>query len=133
MDDANKDTTKTAGDKELVKPTAAPEVKKPTAAEAEADAQLEANRKEPVRVVNPRAPEEVAKQHEAVDAEREARNEANREGHEKNMEAIEAAAHEAQARTAHADDHRAKHVPTGKENNRNTPRVLADGTKVWDQ
>lgn len=88
--------------------------------------------RENVKVVNPRAPEAVARQHQEVDAFMEKRNEENREGHEKNMERAEAEAQEAQARTAHADDHRANHVPTGKQFNRNTPRVLPDGTKVWD-
>lgn len=99
----------------------------------EHDAQLTADRKDPVRTVNPRAPEAVARQHQEVDAFNEKRNEENRPGHEKNMERAEIEANEAQARTAHADDHRANHVPTGKQQNRNTPRVLEDGTKVWDQ
>lgn len=107
-------------------PAPAPEAK------TEQDAALEADRKDPVRVNNPAAPEAVAKQHEEVDAAHEKRNEENRPGHAVNMEKIEQAAAEAQARTKYADDHRAAHVPTGKEENRNTPRVLADGTKVWD-
>lgn len=96
------------------------------------DADLEAHR-DNVTVNNPRAPEAVAKQHQETDALNDKRNEENRPGHEKNMERVEAEAQEAQARTQHADHHLAGHVPTGKERNRNTPRVLADGTKVWDQ
>jgi hypothetical protein len=104
---------------------------KEKAEQAERDARMEAER-DNVKTNNPKAPEAVAQQHQAVDAAMEKRNEENSEGHEKNMERAEAEAHEAQARTHHADDHRANHVPTGKENNRNTPRVLKDGTKVWD-
>lgn len=78
------------------------------------------------------APDEVAAQHEQVAKDLDARNEGNKEGHAKNMEQIEQDAMEAQARTAHADDPRARHVPTGKEQNHNTPRVLPDGNKVWD-
>lgn len=118
---------------------AKPKTPDPAAAKAEEDAKLreedaklEAAR-EGARVNNPAAPEAVAKQHEEVDAFNEKRNEENLEGHRLNQERIAQDAAEAQARTAHADDHRARHVPTGKENNRNTPRVLPDGTKVWDQ
>lgn len=67
-----------------------------------------------------------------VDADLAARNAANEEGHAKNMQQVEQDAMEAQMRTEHADDPRARHVPTGKEQNHNTPRVLSDGTKVWD-
>lgn len=110
----------------------ADEQKAKVTAQAEKDREAEAAR-ENVKVNNPAAPEAVAQQHEQVDAAAEKRNEENAEGHAKNMELAEAEAHEAQMRTEHADDHRARHVPTGKENNRNTPRVLKDGTKVWDQ
>lgn len=99
----------------------------------EADQEAEKAREHNVTTNNPRAPEAVAKQHAEVDAAADKRNEENRPGHEKNMERIEAEAHEAHARGAHADHHLAGHVPTGKQNNRNTPRVLPDGTKVWDQ
>lgn len=97
------------------------------------DAEDEAERdKDGPHVNNPRAPEAVAKQHELVDKLKEDRNEANRPGHEKNMERLEHEAQEAQARTEHAHDPRANHVPTGKQDNRNTPRIDADGTKHWD-
>lgn len=80
---------------------------------------------------NPASPDAIAAQHEAVDAAMAQRNEENAEGHAKNMEMVEAAAIEANMRTEYADDPRAKHTPTGKENNLNTPRVLPDGSKVW--
>lgn len=96
------------------------------------DAELEASRKQNEATVDTKAAEAVAKQHEKVDTELAARNEANQEGHAKNMDLLEAEAHEAQARTAHADDPRAKHTPTGKQSNRNTPRIDKDGTKHWD-
>lgn len=99
---------------------------------AKSDAAMTESRKDPVIVTNPNAPEAVRAQHEAVDAALAKRNEENAEGHSVNMEKAEAEAHESAARMKHADDHRAGHVPTGKENNRNTPRVLKDGTKVWD-
>lgn len=93
---------------------------------AEADANVK------VTINDPNSTEAIKEQHQRVDAELAKRNEENAEGHEKNMEKIEAAAHEAKARGEHADDHRAGHVPTGKQINHNTPRVLADGSKVWD-
>lgn len=120
-----------AAPEQVKKPDAEP-AKKPDAETAAKDRELEDSRHDNVRVVNPRAPEAVARQHEEVDAALEKRNDENREGHDKNMAAIEHTAAEAQGRTAHADDPRARHVPTGKEQNRNTPRVLPDGTKVWD-
>lgn len=86
---------------------------------------------EGVRVNDPTAPEAIAQQHRDRDAALEKLNEENMPGHEKNMAAIQASAEEAQARTAHADDPRANFTPTGKEDNKNTPRVLDDGTKVW--
>lgn len=87
---------------------------------------------EPGEHVNrPDLPEAIAEQHAEVDRRNAERNEANMEGHEKNMRALEAQAEEAQARTAHAADPRANFTPTGKEDNRNTPTVLPDGTKVW--
>jgi hypothetical protein len=98
-----------------------------------ADREAEERRGDGRHVNNPRAPEAVARQHEEVDQANAKRNEQNREGHAKNMERVEAEAGEAQMRTAHADDHRANHVPTGKQTNRNTPRIDADGTKHWDQ
>jgi hypothetical protein len=96
------------------------------------DDEREQGRAKNVSVNNPRAPEAVARQHDKVDQALERRSEQNREGHERNMQRETALAEEAQARTAHADDHRANHVPTGKQENRNTPRILKDGTKVWD-
>lgn len=85
-----------------------------------------------VKVNDPLSAEAIAEQHSQRDAALEKRNEDNMEGHEKNMAKIEAQAAEANARTANPDDPRANFVPTGKENNKNTPRVLEDGTKVWD-
>lgn len=52
-------------------------------------------------------------------------NEQNREGHEKNMRKIEEHAEQAAANSEKAP-------PTGKEWNRNTPRIDKDGTKHWD-
>jgi hypothetical protein len=50
-------------------------------------------------------------------------NEANKEGHEKNMKAIE---------EAHKGDVGKKPAPQlGKEDNGNTPRVNKDGSKSW--
>jgi hypothetical protein len=102
-------------------------------AQTEQDREAEAARSAPVFVNRADADASVREQHEKVDAFAAKRNDENRQGHERNMERIEAEAQEAQARTQHSHDHRANHVPTGKQNNRNTPRVLADGTKVWDQ
>jgi hypothetical protein len=70
----------------------------------------------------------VKAQHEAVDKAMEDLNARNEAGHQKNMEAIEAAAEEAKAHTEKPD---ASHVPTGKEWNRNTPVVHEDGSKSW--
>lgn len=98
----------------------------------EKDAALEEQRGDTTEVVNTKAPEAVARQHEKVDAELAKRSEANREGHAKNMERLEHEAAEAQARTQHADDPRARHTPTGKQVNRNTPRIDKDGNKHWD-
>jgi hypothetical protein len=96
------------------------------------DAELTANRSGNVTTNNPKAPENVARQHEKVDAELARRSEQNRPGHEKNMERAEAEAGEAHARTDNADDHRSGHVPTGKQWNRNTPRIDESGAKHWD-
>jgi hypothetical protein len=85
-----------------------------------------------VGVNNPNSIEAIKEQHERRDRELAERSAANEEGHQKNMDKIEAQADEAHARTQHAGDPRANHVPTGKENNRNTPTVLPDGTKVWN-
>ena len=63
-------------------------------------------------------------QHEQVDKALEERNKANEEGHKKNMERAE--------RDAQAAQENKTHVPTGKENNRNTPRIDKDGNKHWD-
>lgn len=116
-----------------------PQVPDPSLAAAEArrqaalDRDAEQRRGDNRTVNDPHAPENVAKQHEQVDLANEKRNEQNREGHKHNMERVEAEAHEAQARTQYADDHRANHTPTGKQTNRNTPRIDKDGTKHWDQ
>lgn len=107
------------------------QVEKDRLAQAEADAKLESERPGAV-VVDTKAPEAVAKQHEQVDADLAKRSEGNEEGHAKNMDRLENEANEAQARTAHADDPRARHTPTGKEVNRNTPRIDKDGNKHWD-
>lgn len=85
-----------------------------------------------VGVNNPNSFDAIKEQHEKVDRELAERSANNEEGHAKNMQQIEAKAEEAHARTAHADDPRAGHVPTGKEVNHNTPTILADGTKVWN-
>ncbi len=97
----------------------------------ERDAELERQR-DPVSRT-PVGTERVLQQHEQVDRENEQRNEANREGHDRNMARAQTEAEEAQARTAHANDSRANHVPTGKQRDRNTPRVNPDGSKVWDR
>lgn len=71
-------------------------------------------------------------QQDRVKRELEERSAANEEGHAKNMAKAEEMAQEAQARTSNAHDRRAGHTPTGRQVNHNTPRVLKDGTKVWD-
>lgn len=90
---------------------------------SQADREAEAARDNNVSVNNPKTPEAIEKHNERLDAALEKRNEENREGHEKNMKAIEERA--------------AKPIPnavvTGKQENRNTPRVLKDGRKVWDK
>lgn len=98
--------------------------------QTERDLEME-SRRDNVKINNPRAPEAIAKQHEAVDAAKEKLNEHNREGHEKNMAQIEQDAAEAQARSEHGDDPRAKHTPTGKQQNHATPHVMPDGSKIW--
>lgn len=104
----------------------------PTAAQREEDRRLTEERGDTMhRNPGTRAPDAVARQHDQVDAEMDKRNEQNRPGHEKNMERIEAEAHEAHARTEHADNHLANHVPTGKQRNRNTPVIDKDGNKRW--
>ena len=68
--------------------------------------------------------EAAKRQHEQRDKELEQLNEQNQEGHEKNMKAIE--------EQAKATEEASKtYVPTGKEDNRNTPKVMPDGRKVW--
>lgn len=105
----------------------------PAVAEKEAKAKELADAAGPdVRVNDPTTPEAIAEQHRMVDEAKEKRNEENREGHAVNMQRIEQDALEAQARTEHHADPRARHTPTGKEQNRNTPRILPDGTKVWE-
>lgn len=105
----------------------------PAVQEAEDKAQALAEEHPPgeVHVNASTTAEAIAQQHRDRDAAAEKLNEENAEGHEKNMAALAAQAEEANARTAHADDPRANFTPTGKEDNRNTPRVLPDGTKVW--
>lgn len=98
-----------------------------------ADRDAELRRGDGRTVTDTRSPGAVAGQHAKVDEEREKRNEENRPGHEKNMERAEAEAAEAHARTEHSNNHLAGHTPTGKQENRNTPRVLGDGSKVWDK
>jgi hypothetical protein len=71
-----------------------------------------------------RTDEAKTEQHRKVDEAMARRNEENREGHDKNMKRIEDEAKQiAEASEAH--------VPTGKQNNRNTPRIDKDGTKHW--
>lgn len=101
--------------------------------QVEKDRELERNRGDGANVNNPRAPEAVARQHQQVDEALQKRSDENEEGHAKNLERAENEAREAHARTERADHHLANHVPTGKQDNRNTPRVLKDGTKVWDK
>jgi hypothetical protein len=52
-------------------------------------------------------------------------NEANREGHDKNIQRIEEQAEQAAANSE-------KGPTSGKEWNRNTPRIDANGNKHWD-
>lgn len=99
-------------------------------ASQEADREAEQSRAGNVTVNNPRAPDRIAEQHRKVDEFNEKRNEENRPGHQVNMEKEEA---KAEASTKATEGDRPAHVPTGKQQNRNTPRVLPDGTKVWDQ
>ena len=62
-----------------------------------------------------------------VDERLEKLNEANKEGHEKNMKAIEQA-----AKPADGEDGESKTDPRlGKEDNGCTPRVNKDGSKSW--
>lgn len=90
---------------------------------SQADREAEKSRDNNVSVNNPKSPEGIEKHNQRVDAELEKRNEENREGHDKNMKAIE--------------ERTTKPIPnvpvTGKQENRNTPRVLKDGRKVWDK
>lgn len=64
------------------------------------------------------------RQIEQVGRDQEKLNRDNREGHELNMEAIEREGERAQ-------DARQDGPPTGKEDNRNTPRIDKTGRKVW--
>jgi hypothetical protein len=66
----------------------------------------------------------VMQQHNAVEESLEKRNSANEEGHAKNMAKIEQ-----EAELAHENTRR--HVPTGKEDNRNTPTIDKAGNKHW--
>ena len=66
----------------------------------------------------------VMQQHNAVEQTLEKRNSANEEGHEKNMAKIEE-----EAELAHENTRRA--VPTGREDNRNTPVIDKAGNKHW--
>jgi len=89
----------------------------------EADAAAEGER-ENVKVNAPDAPEEIKKQHDLVEQNLAKLNEENEEGHAVNMEKIE--------KEAEAAQNNPNHVPTGKEVNRNTPRIDKHGNKIWD-
>lgn len=95
---------------------------------AEHDAALTEARGDTTRVNDPRTDDAKAAQIAKTDAELDALNRANEEGHQRNMDAIERHAHEAHAKT----EHPGYHTPTGKEDNRNTPRIdPATGAKTW--
>lgn len=92
--------------------------------QAARDRDAEAARSNNVTHTDTRSEGAINEQHKQHDEFMAKRNSENEEGHAKNMERIE--------KEAEAVQH-TEHVPTGKQNNRNTPRVLKDGTKVWDQ
>lgn len=68
--------------------------------------------------------DQLVQQHELVDKTREERDEANREGHEKNLQAQDEEAEQIEKANENF-------VASGKEDNRNTPIVHADGSKSW--
>jgi hypothetical protein len=65
-------------------------------------------------------------QHEQVDKAKAKLNDANQEGHDKNMEAVQKA-HEAGAER----QEKAGAPPTGKQRDENTPHIDAAGNKTW--
>ncbi len=98
----------------------------PTAEQRKEDRELTERRGDP-SFRNP-GHEDTERQHEAEQKRREERNDANREGHDKNMQRIEDEANEAQSRTEKgAYDHK----PTGRQRDRNTPVINKDGSKSW--
>lgn len=86
---------------------------------------------DPARINVADQTEIVQQQVEAQERLNAERDDQNTEGHEKNLARNREEAELAHARTEHAHDRRANHVPTGKQNNNNTPTVLKDGSKVW--
>lgn len=75
------------------------------------------------KAADPLKAEALQRQHDRVDKANAELNARNAEGHAKNMQRIEREAEQAQRNT--------KELTSGKENNRNTPRIDKYGNKTW--